>query len=325
MLGGPPEERKRTTVMGVTSAVAWPILSRSARWVAASASVTVDLMSPRYATAPEAKRMRVDRQGRAAVDGAEIAWWVAGEGPPALLIQGVGATGRAWQPQIEALADRYTLAWFDNRGIGESSGDPKSIEQMADDAAAVLDAVGWDTAHVAGHSMGGVIAHTLALRHTERVTSLSLLCTLSRGSRVIQWSARAMWMQIRCSLGTREMRRRAFFELVSPRALWSAPEPHIEALEAAFGRRLDELPPVSRKQVMAMRRQDLYAELARLRELPILVVSGDEDAVCPPSEGRELAEALDTPLVEVAGGHAVPVQDAERINELLDARWRSAG
>jgi pimeloyl-ACP methyl ester carboxylesterase len=49
---------------------------------------------------------------------ATIAYDTRGDGPPVLLIQGAGAIGTLWQPQIDGLCDRHTLAWFDNRGIG---------------------------------------------------------------------------------------------------------------------------------------------------------------------------------------------------------------
>jgi len=71
---------------------------------------------------------------------------------------------KGWRPQIDALAGDYTLLWFDNRGVGKSrmENTPLTIESMAADAAAVLDAERIDRCHVVGHSMGGLIAQELA-------------------------------------------------------------------------------------------------------------------------------------------------------------------
>ena len=111
--------------------------------------------------------------------GARLHYDRAGSGPPLLLVQGVGVIGRGWQPQVDGLRDRFTVITFDNRGIGASTAGtgPLSIEVMARDALAITDAEGLTRFHLAGHSMGGVIAQQIALAAPERVISLALLCT----------------------------------------------------------------------------------------------------------------------------------------------------
>ena len=93
--------------------------------------------------------------------GASMTYSRTGTGIPVLLIQGVGATGDAWRPQVEGLRDRFSLITFDNRGIGASkiTDGSLSIEAMADDALAILDAEGIDRCHVVGHSMGGHVVN----------------------------------------------------------------------------------------------------------------------------------------------------------------------
>jgi pimeloyl-ACP methyl ester carboxylesterase len=87
-----------------------------------------------------------------------------GAGEAVLLIQGVGVPGAGWAPQIERLSDRFRVVAFDNRGLDGSNIDLRmlSIETMALDALAVMDAVGAQRWHVVGHSMGGLIAQELA-------------------------------------------------------------------------------------------------------------------------------------------------------------------
>src|SRR6478752_9737116 len=109
----------------------------------------------------------------------DLSYTVRGNGPPVLLIQGVGVQGDAWMPQTDDLAADFTCVTFDNRGMGRSQPAAVAItvEQMARDALAILDAAGIASAHVVGHSLGGVVALQLALSAPARVRSLALLCT----------------------------------------------------------------------------------------------------------------------------------------------------
>lgn len=102
-----------------------------------------------------------------------------GRGEPLLLIMGLAADSQAWAFQLPAFAERFRTIAFDNRGVGRSSkpAGPYSIHQMADEAAALLDHLGIESAHVVGVSMGGMIAQELALRHPEKVRRLVLACT----------------------------------------------------------------------------------------------------------------------------------------------------
>src|SRR5678816_4531102 len=151
--------------------------------------------------------------------GVAICYELAGQGPPVLLIQGVGVVGEGWRPQVDALKQRFQMLIFDNRGIGKSvpCTGPISIEAMAQDARAIMDAAGWDSAHVVGHSMGGVIAQQLALDCPQRVRSLSLLCTFGRGKDAARLTPSVLWMTLRTRMGTRRMRRRAFLEMLWPK------------------------------------------------------------------------------------------------------------
>jgi thioesterase CepJ len=112
-------------------------------------------------------------------DGVTIAYDVTGEGEPVLLVCGCTQPAIAWHfglvPALTAAG--YQVITFDNRGIAPSSSPPApySIAEMVDDALAVLDDLGLEQVRVAGHSMGGWIAETLATRHPDRVRAAALM------------------------------------------------------------------------------------------------------------------------------------------------------
>src|SRR3954453_21893150 len=146
------------------------------------------------ATTPHRTMVRVP-----IVDSGDTAlWWdETGAGdPPLLLIQGLGYTADMWHRILSGLAAHRRVVVFDNRGVGRSSvpEEPWSVEQMADDAIAVLDAAGVGRAHVFGVSMGGLIAQEVALSHSQRVVSLVLGCTHPGGREAARMDADAAAM-----------------------------------------------------------------------------------------------------------------------------------
>ena len=97
-----------------------------------------------------------------------------GEGPPLLLIAGLASDSQSWAPVRALLARRFTLIMPDNRGCGRTTPQeaPITLKQMADDAAALLTHLNAPQAAVLGHSMGGMIAATMAAHHPDRVGKL---------------------------------------------------------------------------------------------------------------------------------------------------------
>lgn len=108
----------------------------------------------------------------------------AGAGPPLLAISGSRGDLRRKPNLLESpLAKAFDVLAYDQRGLGRTSkpNKPYSMADYADDAAALLDAVGWDCVPVVGLSFGGMVALELALRHPDRVSKLALCCTSPGG------------------------------------------------------------------------------------------------------------------------------------------------
>jgi pimeloyl-ACP methyl ester carboxylesterase len=255
--------------------------------------------------------------------GGRLAYRVRGDGQPVLFIQGVSTIGDAWMPQIDALSGTYACASFDNRGIGRSVpvGAHVTVPQMAEDALAVMDALGWTSAHIVGHSLGGPVAMELAFRAPERVRSLALLCTFANGLDATRLTAYMFWWGLRTRLGTRRQRRHAFLRLVVPPAVLAAgnAEELAEQLGRVFGRDLADTPPIVGAQTAAMRAYDATAKLTQLAKIPTLVVSAKHDPIARPELGHALAHGIPgARYVEIEdGSHAVVVHQAERVNQLL--------
>jgi pimeloyl-ACP methyl ester carboxylesterase len=262
------------------------------------------------------------RRGSVDFEGCSLAWRVDGTGPPLIIIQGVGACGTSANPQTELLSSHYSCLGFDNRGIGLSqpAGRPLSLAQMAADVGAIMDDVGWASAHIVAHSFGGMVAMELGLREPQRVRSLSLLCSFARGAEVTRLSFWLVWILARLRFGSRALRRRAFQELVLP-------EDHPELHSAAMAQRLSgivghdiaDAPPITGEQVSVMRRADLTHQLSGLAGIPTLVVNGDKDRLARPELGRELAAGIPgARYMEIAGaGHSLPVIDPELCAALI--------
>jgi aminoacrylate hydrolase len=238
--------------------------------------------------------------------------------------------GRGWSPQVASLAADHTCVVFDNRGIGASRGhtDGLTVDVMARDALAVLDALGLHRAHVVGHSLGGVIAQRVALLRPERVLSLSLLCTFAGGNDLRSPTARLAWLGLRAQVGTRRMRREGFARLVTPDAYLQARGigPTIDELESVFGRELSARLPIAGVQLRALRAHDERARLSELSAIRTLVISGQFDPIARPAFGRAVATGIgNAHFAEWPdASHALTIQHAAALNERLRAHVAGA-
>ena len=252
-------------------------------------------------------------------DGVEIAYdvWGRRDGPPVLLIQGLGMDSRGWALQRMAFGRHYRCFAPDNRGVGHTGAvhRPYSLEQMARDAVTILDAEGVESAHVVGASMGGVIAQIIGVLYPERTRSLVLVCTSCRHH---PWRREvlAKWADAVQVGGSASLGDEALQWLVGPR------------LRRRFGLWLNILarilvhadPDGFAGQVQAIldAPDDLRFELNRVR-VPTLVITGSQDALTPIGDAEELAEMIPyAQLVELRGAaHGLMVESPNGFNDIV--------
>ncbi len=235
----------------------------------------------------------------------EIFYVEAGAGEPVVLIIGLGGDHLSWGFQLGALAERYRVIAFDNRGVGQSEAPdlPYTTRMMAEDTRGLMDALGIERARVVGVSMGGMIAQELALQHPERVRALHLGCTMARPDAYLS-ALSASWRELRTQMG-REFALRAIGPwLFAPATYNERPE----FVEMIFQNGLANPHPQSvtgyLRQSEAVMAHDTLERLAAIR-CPTLVSVGEEDILLPPRFSRELAARVPGARFELvqASGH----------------------
>jgi len=249
-------------------------------------------------------------------DGTRIAYDTFGrsDGEPLLLLQGLGADSRGWIRQRRAMGERYRCVTVDNRGVGRSDvpEGPYDLGIMAADAVAVLDDLGLESAHVMGASMGGILSQIVAVRHQERVRSLTLACT---GCHHLQWrrDLLAEWRELAVTRGMRAVVDEASRWLIGPRArvrFW----PVISLLGPMA---LQVKPEAFAAQVDAILALDdsLRFELEQVK-VPAFIIVGSQDILTPIGDSELLHELLpDSEMVIVTGAaHGFMIEHAGSFN-----------
>ncbi len=223
--------------------------------------------------------------------GVTLAVETFGTGEPLLLVQGMSGHGGMWGPElVDDLAGDFEVIVYDHRGIGASSRADEAfgIADLADDAAALLEALGHESAHVMGISMGGMVAQELALRHPARVRSAVLGCTTAGGPGAFDAPGPTRVVE---AISTRDpaIATRVGFEVNVSAEFASRPGELERFRETSLSRRVPV--PVVRLQSLAALHHDVRSRLGELT-IPVAVVHGEEDQMILASEGDRLAELV---------------------------------
>lgn len=282
---------------------------------------------------------------RAQANGIELAYETFGErsDPPLFLVMGLGAQMIAWPEDFcHELAGRgLFVVRFDNRDVGESqwlddagvpdlqacfAGDtssaPYDLAEMARDVVGLIDALGFDSVHLAGASLGGMIAQTAAIQFPERLRSLISIMSTSGERSVSQPTPEAQAVLTRAPARTRE---ESIENTVQAAHVIGSTELGIDddLVRERAGRSWDRgyNPAGVARQLGAIYRSGNRTEGLRGVRLPALVIHGEADPLIPVAGGRATAAAIEgAELVTIPGmGHDFPRAAWERITGAIAA------
>lgn len=254
---------------------------------------------------------------RVAIADGEIHYEVTGEGHPLVLAAGLSGMGRYWQPQIAAFASRFRVVTYDQRGTGNSDRVQRSfsIDRMAAELVALMDALKIERAHILGHSTGAAICQTIAIEQPQRVARLVLSGAWTHCDPFFRrlFEARRELL-LKCGPGLN-----ARFH-----PLWLYPPQwigaHDEEIAEEQRRAVMGAPPVevSVARIDAIMAFNRRAGLSRIKA-PTLVVCSDNDYITPGYFSEALARAIPDAKLAIAhgAGHAFSKTRPEEFNRLV--------
>lgn len=292
----------------------------------------------------------------ALANGIEIAYEVRGEaaGPPVLLVMGLGMPLSLWPDAfVDGLvAAGFRVVLFDNRDVGHSqriAAEPPShalwaigkafmglpvkgvytIEDMAEDAEGLLGALGIPKAHVAGMSMGGMIAQSLASRHPARVASLTSIMSTSGHPRASVGSPRALRAILQLPPDPKDLEAVARHLEHTLRVIGSERFPAPEAEMKSLCRRVAERgldPQGASRQLFAILASGDRRKTLEAIKAPTLVIHGSDDPLLPVEGSRDIARHVPGAELWVVDGmaHDLPTPLVPALVERIAAHCRAA-
>ena len=260
--------------------------------------------------------------GTVHTNGQDLYYEVHGEGPPLVLLMGIGYDSSLWTlAQVPALSTQFRVVLMDNRDAGRSSRADHTyrVADMADDVAGLLDALGIRRTHLLGLSMGGLIAQEFALRHADRLDRLVLTGTGAAPARsavdpIEIWS----WVKAHDPSG-KVFGGQQFVSLFSA-AFLRNPDAVRDTVAMLASNPHPVDPEAYARQAHAYLQFDSLDRLGAITA-PTLVVVGEQDLLTPPWIAREVADAIPGSRFEVIRGdgssHVVPIERPDDFNRLV--------
>lgn len=251
------------------------------------------------------------------VDGADIHYEVHGQGPPVMLVAGLGGAGSYWKPQLAELARHFTVIVHDHRGTGASTHQKitYSVERMAADTVAVMDAAGIESAHLVGHSTGGAIGQILGIEQPHRLRSMIMYASWTKADEYFRRVFELRKATVLDHGALAYMRATPVF--LHPDWWINA---NAAALAEAEAQGVASFPPpeVVASRIDAIVAFDRTAHLDRIRT-PTLVFCAADDRLTPLYFSQELVARIPGARLLVAekGGHAHSQTMPEEFNSIV--------
>ncbi|MCE5359419.1 MAG: alpha/beta fold hydrolase [Acidithiobacillus sp.] len=227
-----------------------------------------------------------------------------GKGPPLLLIPATGVDHTMYGDHLNAFADRFRVVALDNLGTGESDR-PENIDAytaagFADDAVGLLEALDIPQAHVAGLSMGSIIAQEVALRYPHKVRSLSLYNTWGATDPFLH-QVFSIWQSLLQHEGFPFAGTAMLYWLLSETAWIQHPELPRQLSQLVFEAPQAPAIPITIAHIEVDKRHQLLPRLSEIR-IPTLVLAGEQDRLTSPRYALAVHEAIPGSRLEVITG-----------------------
>lgn len=251
------------------------------------------------------------------VNGIELFYEASGpdDAPVIVFAHSIGTDHSIFDAQVAALGDRYRTIRYDLRGHGRSAAFDRAvtIADLAADQAALLDAFGVAKAHVAGLSIGGMVAQAFAARSPERVRSLALMATSAHLPPAQFWHDRAALVRT-SGIG-------AAADLVLPRWFTEPYRARHPEVIAGFRRRFNQTDPQGYARCCEAIAAWDHRERIGATKAPALIIVGSEDPATPPAMAEELRQHIPgAEMVVISGAsHIISVERADAVTAYLAA------
>ena len=243
------------------------------------------------------------------------------DAPVVLLAGSLGSSLEMWDPQVAALSARFRVVRYDARGHGRSPVPvgPYVLDDLVDDAVALLDRLGVERAHVVGLSLGGMTAMRLAAREPHRVDRVALLCTSARFASPEPWAERARTVRAEGTAAIADAVVARWFTLA------------LSERDPALVARMREMVASTSTEgyascCAAIQTMDLREDLGRITA-PVLAIAGADDPATPPEHLAAIVDGVPGArlLVLPQAAHLANVEQAVAVDAALLAHLDPAG
>jgi len=265
---------------------------------------------------------KVPRSGTVGTNGQQLHYEIHGDGPPLVLLMGIGYDASLWTlQQVPVLSTRFRVVLLDNRDAGRSSraDHPYTIADMADDVAGLLDALDIQRTHLLGLSMGSMIGMEFALRHPDRLDRLVLAGPAASPARSAI-DPISVWNWVKTNDPSGEVFASQQFTWLFSSAFLRNQQAVQETIALLAGNPHPVEPKAYDRQAQAYLRFDVLDRLGGIRA-PTLVIVGEQDLLTPPWVAREVAGGIQEARFEIVTGdgssHLVPLERPDDFNHLV--------
>ncbi|HTE25737.1 alpha/beta fold hydrolase [Flavitalea sp.] len=251
-------------------------------------------------------------------NGINIYYEVSGEGPPLILISGLGGDHFFWDSSLKILSKHFQVITYDTRGIGKTDA-PKtsySLDIFTDDLIALMDELKIEKAHILGFSMGGNIALTLALKSPGRISKLIIAASHAVINHQIRLFVDAVLNVYESGISTKQM-----FDLICP---WLFSNSFLSNPKNEIYLKYDENEPDQqplyawKNQYLAQRNYNVVDSIDKIK-LPTLIINGEFDLFATLEDAKLLRDKIEHSVLNVIpqSGHLINYENPELFHKYI--------